>query len=231
MIQFMRGSTKVEGGTTSAGTWENVVLQDGQPGYDKTSNRLKIGDGHSKWQNLKWLKSGLEKNQIIDSEAQARKRLEKNNEDTTIFTYGKADPTEDLVGDVYFHQYGNGEVEADYVIEQGAWLDGGYRKWYSGVAECWGTLEYETSVETKFSTESSLFSSSYISAQPNYPFSFLEIPCETVSLSGPDNALCWLASLQRNTKNKIGKYAILAADSAITKNNFYIKLEIRGRWR
>jgi Major tropism determinant N-terminal domain len=37
--------------------WERVnpILDDGEPGYDKTQNMLKIGDGYTPWTALKYL--------------------------------------------------------------------------------------------------------------------------------------------------------------------------------
>lgn len=246
MIQFKRGSTRLNSrGETTDGSWSGVILQDGQPGYDKRTNRLKIGDGTSTWDKLKWLKSGLETRQIFDSEASAKARLVFDKEDTTIFTYGTMDPNENLVGQVYFHQYGNGEIEADYVIEQGMWLgdlsnnaevcSGGYRKWYSGISECWGILKFTTSVETQVTAESKVYKSSYIVNQPVYPYNlFNKIPVETVSLtpaSSLSNIPCWLACLEGNSKDRTGKYTILSADKSINSNvTFYLNFTVKGRW-
>lgn len=37
--------------------WERVnpILEDGEPGYDKTQNMLKIGDGVTRWTELEYL--------------------------------------------------------------------------------------------------------------------------------------------------------------------------------
>lgn len=41
--------------------WEQVnpVLRDGEPGFDKTSNLLKIGDGVTPWTGLKYISPSL----------------------------------------------------------------------------------------------------------------------------------------------------------------------------
>lgn len=43
----------------SAANWSEVdpVLSDGEPGYDKTSKRLKIGDGVTPWSQLNYVTS------------------------------------------------------------------------------------------------------------------------------------------------------------------------------
>lgn len=230
MIQFKRGSTKVNNGSldksAAAGSWKDVVLQDGQPGYDKTSNRLKIGDGYSKWQDLKWLKSGLEKNQILDSEAQARKRLKKNNEDITIFTYGKKDPNNDLVGEVYLHQY-DGPIETDYVIEVGVDSYWKYRKWYSGLVECWCSVNY-TNISL-LNTYGTLFKSAVIEAI-NYPsqIAFSNTPTEIitampVNTGGHSSDIPIFTCIgAANTKTKTSSIYLCGADSinipAVTLN-------------
>ena len=51
MIQFKRGNTEA---------WDklSVPLADGQPGYDKTQNKLKVGNGVSQWKDLPYLDLG-----------------------------------------------------------------------------------------------------------------------------------------------------------------------------
>lgn len=231
MIQFKRGSTKIVGGQADAGSWKDVVLQDGQPGYDKTSNRLKIGDGHSKWQDLKWLKSGFEKNQILDSEAKARARLNANKEDITIFTYGTVDPTDSLVGEVYLHQY-EGALETDYVIETGVDGQWTYRKWQSGLIECWCSVEHSSiAISNEYG---SLFKSAAISPI-SYPSQiyFREAPVENVT-SMTKNSSGVLSDIPiftcigaNNTKNQTSRIYLCSAQKITT--NLVINYSIKGR--
>lgn len=63
----------------------------------------------------------------------------------------------------------SGSVMNDFVIEQGTsgiWI---YRKWNSGIAECWGMGQHTAA------------SSDFVSFQTNYPFAFTAIPIVTVS--------------------------------------------------
>ena len=46
---------KFKRGTASEWETRDVVLADGQPGYDKTNNRLKIGDGKTTWSELPYI--------------------------------------------------------------------------------------------------------------------------------------------------------------------------------
>lgn len=60
----------------------------------------------------------------------------------------------------------------DYIVEQGTSGIWTYRKWNSGVAECWGIYSNTISAST-------VSNGNYI----NYPFTFIAIPCITIGLS------------------------------------------------
>ena len=47
------------GRTTSWDSW-NGILAEGEPGYDTTLNKIKIGDGVSAWNNLEYIGDYLE---------------------------------------------------------------------------------------------------------------------------------------------------------------------------
>lgn len=220
MIQFKRGSTRLNSrGETIDGSWSGVVLQDGQPGYDKRSNRLKIGDGETPWNGLKWLKSGIEANQVLDSEANAKARLQRDAEDLTVFTYGNANPDDQIVGKVYLQQY-NGLLETDFVVEygnNGIWQ---YRKWNSGLAECWGFLAQQNTNKA-------------IEPQ-QYPFTFLgathfSVPLEQVSLNSNIAGSYLLANGTLNSTSRTGAYLIQTPENVdVTSGVYYINFYIRG---
>lgn len=71
-------------------------------------------------------------------------------------------------------------VQMDYIVEQGtksSWL---YRKWNSGIMECWRRVQLTTNVSTAWG---SLYSSGAISATNlTYPYAFIETPYLNVSL-------------------------------------------------
>lgn len=62
---------------------------------------------------------------------------------------------------------------ADYVVEQGTSGIWTYRKWNSGIAECWGKSSGTFNITT---TWGSLYISSGQYAYANYPFTFIETP-------------------------------------------------------
>lgn len=126
MIQFKRGSTV---------NWllNTEKLADGQPAYDKTRRKLRIGDGTKTFNELKDV-SGLFREEILESNITAMANLTSD----PIFTYGSVEPNDLTKGEIYFQKY-NGAVEADYVIESGRNANYYFRKWSTGFIECWGT--------------------------------------------------------------------------------------------
>lgn len=129
MIKIKRGSST---------SWQKLKkpLADGQPGYDKTTRKLKIGDGVSLWKDLRDV-SGFSAEEIFESESKA--------DDETIFTFGTDMPNSNTKGKIYLQQF-DGGVEADYVVETGRNEKYYYRKWESGFIECWGNGEIPSSV-------------------------------------------------------------------------------------
>jgi hypothetical protein len=130
MIQIKRGTTDKWLATTEK-------LASGQPGYDKNTNKLKIGDGNSTWEDLPNLVGQLD----IQPAASATSE--------TGISYGTEPPSNDTLGQLYLQKY-SGSVEADYVVEIGRSSNYFYRKWNSGILELYGK-------GTKPSTVNSLF--------------------------------------------------------------------------
>jgi hypothetical protein len=162
------------------GTWEKIILSNGQPGYDRRTHKLKIGDGRSTWQELPNV-GGLDYDQVLDSEKKAKIRRAINPTDKTVFTYGTEPPDANIVGQVYLHQY-DGDIETDYVIETGVNKGWHYRKWYSGYFECWITTTLTEDKSVNISNAiGSLFVSDNIGSL-DYPVAFEEPPTEIVSV-------------------------------------------------
>ena len=72
------------------------------------------------------------------------------------------------------------ETVADYIVEQGKKNKWTYRKWNSGIMECWASVQITTDVSN---TWGNLYTSGAISATDlTYPYEFAELPYLTVSL-------------------------------------------------
>ena len=109
-------------------------------------------------------------------------------------------------------------LKCDYVIEEGTSGIWTYRKWASGIAECWGT--YSNTI-----SENTVSNGNYI----NYPFTFTTVPCITLGLmaggadlydahieqSGANNTQVRLTMINRYTSAMVMK----------------VCLDAKGRWK
>lgn len=232
MIQFKRGSSS---------SWSSLKepLADGQPGYDKNRNKIKIGDGKKTWSELPYA-SGLLADEILDKESDAKEKTKQKAalnplnaiatkifklEDRPIFTYGSELPDKDTVGQIYLQHYET-EPETDYIISQGKNGIWTYQIWHSGMARCWGTVTLSSPVQNAFD-KSFLYCNSTNMTQVNYPIPFLETPCETATLKSPSGTLAWVASYTGNSKEKTGLYKIISPYSQSNKT-YGIILDVKG---
>jgi hypothetical protein len=123
MIQVKRGKSD---------QWEklNPTLASGQPGYDTTENKLKIGNGLNTWSELKYLKANYDWHDFFaDSGGSGGSGA--------LFTVGTEPPDENTQGPIYLQEY-SGAVEVDYVVNFGRDSSYFYRQWNTGFMECWG---------------------------------------------------------------------------------------------
>lgn len=74
-----------------------------------------------------------------------------------------------------------GSLKADYIVEQGTSGEWTYRKWNSGIAECWFTNGYATTpVPTTMTSNGSIYESNIMQfAMPSGLF--IQVPCKTVT--------------------------------------------------
>ena len=218
MIKVKRGSTKkwTEG--------SGIVLEPGQPGYDKTKHKLKIGDGEKTWSDLPYT-SGLFAEEILSSEEAASKRFNADNEDTTIITYGTAAPNKDTVGQIYLQQYD--EPEVDYVIDAGVNGVWSYQKWAHGFARCWCRVAYTTAIQASLEDTGFYQSESNLGAI-NYPFAFTAAPVETVTVQSP-GYIVWLSGKRTNTETTTGTYALVGQNNSTA--SYYISIQVEGFWK
>ena len=237
MIQFRRGSTT---NWRTKANKASTKLASGQPGYDKTKHKIKVGDGTTSWYDLPYA-SGLHAEEILDSEEKAKERLDKDvllnktlglddkkPEDFTIITYGKEDPDEDTVGQLYL-QYYDDEPEADYVVHYGATGIWTYQQWHSGKAICWGAVTIDTTLKEAFE-KITLCSDDNIMQPINYPFKFKQVPKEVASLTS-SNVIAWLAGRTANSTAQTGTYNIISVDEPAHSAACTITLMVEGFWR
>ena len=113
---------------------------------------------------------------------------------------------------------------ADYVVDQGTSGIWTYRKWNSGIAECWGTYTASIAVNT-----AAVAYGGYRSAQitaPNYPFEFASAPTVTaISANGGGH---WVNNVASGTQNV--KFYLSIGQSASAANRS-IAFHVMGKWK
>lgn len=120
-------------------------------------------------------------------------------------------------------------VQLDYIVEQGtrsSWL---YRKWASGVMECWRRLQVTTNVSTAWGN---LYSSGALSASNlTYPYAFTETPYLTATLMpfGSGGILMAPGNSYGST-TQTGTFEI-ARGSSGTSLQFLIAYHAVGKWK
>lgn len=222
MIQFKRGSKK---------TWPTLrtPLADGQPGYDRDSHKIKIGNGKDLWSKLPYA-SGLFAEEIFSSEENAKNRNKADDEDKTIITYGTNNPDKNTVGQLYL-QYYETDPETDYIVDCGGANGYGwtYQKWNSGIAHCYGTFEVETAMKTQIGNGTLYQNSSSIN-KILYPFTFINAPSEIASVQSP-GGLVWIAASKGiNTKAESAGYSLLSLDQ-LESTTYRLTLDVKGYWK
>lgn len=221
MIQIKRGSTQ---------KWSGVTLAPGQPGYDKTKNKIKIGDGKKSWSELPYA-SGLHAEEILDSEESAQSRKNTDSEDLTLITYGDSETLKkglkegNIVGQIYLQQIDDPEV--DYIVasgKEGIWR---YQKWKSGTTRCW--CNYNVSGTVMDHPE--FFWRSAATDPVDYPkvFTFTEVPTETATVHSASGQEVLLVNSGANTTTTSGTYTIVSLIGEIAESTTYrISIQVEG---
>lgn len=120
----------------------------------------------------------------------------------------------------------SGVGSADFIVEQGTSGIWTYRKWASGIAECWGAKSVTTAISTAMG---SIYRNSSEIAKINYPFTFTTISKASIECK---NYNCWFmrGSEGSMTQTDAGYIARPTADSAGT-NAYKIQYHTIGTWK
>ena len=118
----------------------------------------------------------------------------------------------------------------DAVVEEGEYNGWTYRKWDSGVAECWKILEHKTTVATAWG---GLYVGNATPRQ-NYPFSFVDKPVEIVTLtSGSKMGFIYpeQSGYGVNGASASAQYNVCSLSSYTTAVAYYFNYHVMGRWK
>ena len=118
----------------------------------------------------------------------------------------------------------------DYVVETGTSGIWTYRKWNSGIAECWGIYTMSSSCTLAWGT---LFYSNKTCSRINYPFTFTSRPQETVSLR-LDSYSGWVYADSEgkgmNTTTQTAVYGFLRPTS-MGETTIRYEFTVIGKWK
>ena len=121
---------------------------------------------------------------------------------------------------------------SDYVVEQGTSGIWTYRKWNSGVAECWGTQTYTLSNTGTVWVSPAYY---YSFTQINYPFTFVEVPSEIATPVRSSANSYWIykgdASSTNGTTTKTSRYGAVKLNSFTNGSTVTISFSVTGRWK
>lgn len=118
----------------------------------------------------------------------------------------------------------------DFVVEEGTNGIWTYRKWNSGIGECWGT----SSVTSTFNKT---WGALYVCApteRQNYPFTFIARPVETVTMRNKGVGCFYYAEsggLGMNTTTQTAVYCATRPTSTVEQFVFYVDYHVSGRWK
>lgn len=145
------------------------------------------------------------------------------------FTYGAEEPTgtpNTGDGSVYFYTGGDAVIE---VGTSGIWT---YRKWASGIAECWGNYLFEDVTCTKAWGE--IFATEYLELS-EYPFTFSQIPTQTVHIIGTDSNTVYVLRGAYGSSGPsttgAGTISFIRGASSDTPTDITVSIQVIGRWK
>ncbi len=121
----------------------------------------------------------------------------------------------------------NEQPVADFVVEQGTFEPWCYRKWNSGLAECWGSLNRSVNISNG---AGSLFCSDTC-AGIQYPtaVTFVSTPSCFAELCA-NGYKAWLTTAEAGTAAKTPGYLILAPSQNLN-GQYTVQLRAVGRWK
>lgn len=149
----------------------------------------------------------------------------------------------DLNTGVIMHKTKESFDSYDCVVEQGTqeinktngngtWH---YRKWASGIAECWGRFSRTNVPSTDFNAWGTMYVTKAVSStndRISYPFTFIETPIETVRVEGSNLALfAYTHTNGKPTTTASGNYRACRPVEPTTNTNINLDIYTIGKWK
>lgn len=117
----------------------------------------------------------------------------------------------------------------DYVVDQGTKNGWFYRRWSSGTAECW----YKKTLNVKIDNAwGSFYAGTSPTGRTQYPFTFVEIPYETVTFKSDLPTVFMVCSSNgsgNNTVSETASYNVVRYNKQEEASNFYFDYYVVGK--
>lgn len=120
--------------------------------------------------------------------------------------------------------------ERDYIVEQGTSGIWTYRKWASGIAECWCKLTINTAITSAWQGSVFYVSGKFPESTLNFPFAFTEVPFVNTSVDGEYSAIV-INGGKRHTKTTLGDFNIARPVAMSAPIDFVVSIDIKGKWK
>lgn len=123
----------------------------------------------------------------------------------------------------------NGSPLADFVIQQGTSGIWTYRRWKSGIAECWGRKSVSTAIANAWGN---LYTSGSLSAlNVSFPFTFAAIPTITANLTcnGTGAILMVPGSSPAPSVSSTGVYELTRGSAAAGSATYWVNFYVIGK--
>ena len=123
----------------------------------------------------------------------------------------------------------NGSSLADFVIQQGTSGIWTYRKWKSGIAECWGRKSVSTAIGNAWGN---LYTSESLSAlNVSFPFTFASVPTITANLTcnGTGAILMIPGSSPAPSVSSTGVYELARGSAQSTSYTYWVNFYVIGK--
>lgn len=120
------------------------------------------------------------------------------------------------------------EQTSDYIVSRGQSGIWTWRKWSSGIAECWGSTTYQSGTWTAWGN---IYYTSNNCGNISYPFEFIDPPVEQITL-GQASLDLWMIQSTGNSKSATGSYyGGRPATATQTNVDVYVDFYVVGEWK
>ena len=120
------------------------------------------------------------------------------------------------------------KISTDYILAQGVSGDWNYRKWNSGVYECWRNVEGADSCTHAWGSVYSTNRGNYWGAS-GYPITFADAPVVCVTPYFVNNAY-WVAPVNAGTNSR-GQGFCMVSPVSVASLSFKLSIHAIGRWK